>query len=80
MDLFDVARSCFRRWYVLLPLLAITAWYSYSTYSSVQPVYYANTIIGLAPPRVSGRTHPRPAVRSGETACSMSAAPRWWRI
>ncbi|MEZ5149958.1 hypothetical protein ACWDTG_07110 [Rhodococcus zopfii] len=52
MDLFDVARSCFRRWYVLLPLLAITAWYSYSTYSSVQPVYYANTIIGLAPPSV----------------------------
>lgn len=52
MDLFDVARSCLRRWYVLLPLLAITVWYSYSTYSSVQPVYYANTIIGLAPPSV----------------------------
>jgi len=52
VDLFDVARSCFRRWYVLLPLLAITAWYSYSVYSSVQPVYYANTIIGLAPPSV----------------------------
>ncbi|WP_420749511.1 hypothetical protein [Rhodococcus sp. O3] len=52
MDLFDVARSCFRRWYVLLPLLAISVWYSYSVYSSVQPVYYANTVIGLAPPSV----------------------------
>ncbi|WP_206022893.1 hypothetical protein [Rhodococcus zopfii] len=52
MDLFDVARSCFRRWYVLLPLLLITAFYSYNVYSSAKPVYYANAVIGLAPPSV----------------------------
>ncbi|MGX7729948.1 hypothetical protein ACWPOB_11845 [Rhodococcus sp. 2H158] len=52
MDLFDVVRSCFRRWYVVLPLLAITAWYSYGVYSSVKPVYYASAVIGLAPPSV----------------------------
>lgn len=49
MDLFDVAGSCFRRWYVLLPLLLIVGWFSYSTYSSVKPVYYSNTVIGFAP-------------------------------
>jgi hypothetical protein len=50
VDLFDVARSCARRWYVFLPLLAIVAWFSYSTYSSVKPVYYSNAVIGFAPP------------------------------
>ena len=50
MDLFDVVRSCARRWYVFLPLLAIVAWFSYSAYSSVKPVYYANAVIGVAPP------------------------------
>ena len=50
MDLFDVVRSCARRWYVFLPLLLIVAWYSYSVYSSVKPVYYSNTVIGIVPP------------------------------
>lgn len=50
MDLFDVVRSCARRWYVFLPLLAIVTWFSYSTYSSVKPVYYSNAVIGVAPP------------------------------
>jgi hypothetical protein len=48
VDLFDVVRSCARRWYVFLPLLAIATWFSYSTYSSVQPVYYSNAVVGLA--------------------------------
>lgn len=56
MDLFDVVRSCFRRWYVVLPLLFITAWYSLNVYSSVQPVYYANTVLGVAPPSVTVET------------------------
>jgi hypothetical protein len=50
VDLFDVVRSCARRWYVFLPLLLVTAWYSHSVYSSVQPVYYSQAVIGLAPP------------------------------
>ena len=50
MDLFDVVRSCLRRWYVLLPLLAITAAYCHQVYTSVLPVYYAQTVIGIAPP------------------------------
>lgn len=52
MDLFDVARSCLRRWYIALPLLLITAWYAHNAYSSAKPVYYANTVLGLAPPSV----------------------------
>ncbi|SDE15769.1 hypothetical protein [Rhodococcus tukisamuensis] len=50
MDLFDVVKACFRRWYVVLPLLLVTAWFSYQSYSSVTPVYYSNTVIGLAQP------------------------------
>lgn len=50
MDLFDVIRSCLRRWYVLIPLLGVTAWYAYGVYTSVIPVYYAQTVIGLSPP------------------------------
>lgn len=50
MDLFDVIRSCARRWYVILPLLLIATWFSYSVYSSVKPVYYSNAVVGIAPP------------------------------
>lgn len=53
MDLFDVIRSCARRWYVLIPLLLVVGWFSYDVYSSVKPVYYSSAVIGLAP-RVSG--------------------------
>lgn len=50
MDLFDVVRSCFRRWYLVLPLLLITAWLSYHIYSAVKPVYYSNAVVSLAQP------------------------------
>jgi hypothetical protein len=50
VDLFDVARSCFRRWYVIAPLLLITAWYCYNAYTSVKPVYYSSALLGLSVP------------------------------
>ena len=59
MDLFDVARSCARRWYVFLPLLLIVAWYSHTAYSSVKPVHYSNAVIGLAGP--NGRVEYAPS-------------------
>jgi hypothetical protein len=52
VDLFDVVRSCFRRWYIFLPLLLIVAWFSHSVYSSAKPVYYSQAVIGVAPPSV----------------------------
>jgi hypothetical protein len=52
VDLFDVVRSCIRRWYVVIPLLAVTAWISYSQYTSVKPVYYANAVVSAAPSNV----------------------------
>ena len=45
-----MARSCARRWYVFVPLLLVTAWFSHSAYTSVKPVYYSQAVIGLAPP------------------------------
>ena len=50
MDLFDVVRACFRRWYIVLPLLLVTAWYAHSVYKSVAPLYYTSAVVGLAPP------------------------------
>lgn len=50
VDLFDVVRSCIRRWYVVLPLLLIAAWFAHHTYASVKPVYYSSAVIGVAPP------------------------------
>jgi hypothetical protein len=50
LDLFDVLKSCIRRWYVLLPLLAIVSYYAYGAYSSAVTVYYSNTVVALAPP------------------------------
>src|SRR5262245_37200356 len=50
MDSFSVKRSCVRRWYVIVPLLLMTAWYSQHFYGTVQPVYSAKTMIGLTAP------------------------------
>lgn len=50
MDLFDVVRSCFRRWYLLLPMLLAVAWFSNGIYTSVQPVYYSSAVLGITPP------------------------------
>lgn len=49
MDLFDIVKSCLRRWYVVLPILLITSWLAYGAYTSVRPVYYANTAVTIAP-------------------------------
>lgn len=67
MDLFDVLKSCARRWYILLPLVLVTMWYSYSVYSAVKPVYYSQAIIGLAPPssRFDSAPNGEPTPRNG---------------
>lgn len=67
VDLFDVVKACFRRWYVLLPLLAATAWYSHQVYAAAQPVYYGQAVVGLAPPsfRVDTAVTGQPIARNG---------------
>jgi hypothetical protein len=67
LDLFDVVRSCARRWYVFLPLLLIVAWFSYGKYSSVKPVYYSQAVIGFAGPsaRVENASAGVPLARNG---------------
>jgi hypothetical protein len=67
LDLFDVVRSCVRRWYVFLPLLLIVAWFSYEKYSSVEPVYYSQAVIGFAGPssRVENASAGVPLARNG---------------
>lgn len=50
MDLLDVVRIFFKRWYVGLPILLIAVWFAYTSYASVQPLYYANSVVTIAPP------------------------------
>jgi len=50
MDLFDVARSCARRWYIFIPLLLIVAAVTHNVYTSVKPVYHSQAVVGLTPP------------------------------
>ncbi len=67
MDLFDVVRSCLRRWYIVLPLLLLVAWYSYGIYNSTKPVYYSNAVIGVSPPssRIDTAQAGQPVARNG---------------
>jgi hypothetical protein len=67
VDLFDVARGCLRRWYIVLPLLAATAWFSHHVYTSVKPVYYSYAVISMAPPstRVDVNPDGSPVPRNG---------------
>jgi hypothetical protein len=50
VDLFDLVKSCIRRWYIVIPLLIVAAWYSHHVYASVKPVYYSSAVIGVTPP------------------------------
>lgn len=50
MGSFSLKRSCYRRWYVIVPLLLMTAWYSYHFYGVVQPVYDGKSVVGLTAP------------------------------
>jgi len=52
VDLIDVVRACFRRWYVVVPLLLITGYFAHHFYASVKPVYYSNAVIAIAPPNL----------------------------
>lgn len=49
MDVRKLLQSCIRRWYVVLPILAVTGWLAQSYYSSLRPAYYSSTILGGAP-------------------------------
>lgn len=67
VDLFDVIKSCLRRWYVVLPILILTAGLAYWQYSSVKLVYYANGVVGISPPNeyIQFAGEGKPAPRNG---------------
>jgi hypothetical protein len=50
LDLFDLVRICAKRWYIFLPLFLLSTGYAYHAYTSVQPLYYANSVVSIAPP------------------------------
>lgn len=50
MQASDVLLACKRRWYVVLPLLALTALAAALYYALYKPIYYSNSVIGVASP------------------------------
>lgn len=67
LEPIDVLRTCLRRWYITLPILAIAASYAYGSYTSVKPVYYANSVVGVAGSNEQTQFNPdgRPTARNG---------------
>ena len=50
MDLFDLARICIRRWYVLLPLILLAGLSSILAFVLTKPPYYSNAVIAITLP------------------------------
>ena len=49
MDLFTILGTCLRRWYVFLPVLAISGYFAMQAYQQVEPLYSASTSIVILP-------------------------------
>lgn len=49
MDLIGVMRACVLRWWVVLPLLALTAWLCADQYRSATPQYTSTGVMVIAP-------------------------------
>lgn len=56
MDAVDILKVCFRRWYVMLPILLAAAGISYQLLESQETTYTAATSYGLVQPRLPGGT------------------------
>lgn len=54
VDIFDVARTCLRRWRVFVPLIIVTVVLAGLAYAAVPTVHQAESTVGLAPSPVSG--------------------------
>ncbi|MGV9712246.1 hypothetical protein ACWDTI_16475 [Gordonia sp. NPDC003424] len=54
MDLFDAARACRRRWYVVVPLLLVTIVATGIAYLSATTVYQATAVVGVSPSPITG--------------------------
>ncbi len=56
MDAVDILKICFRRWYVMLPILLGAAGVSYQLLESQETTYTAATRYGLVQPRLTATT------------------------
>ena len=73
MDLFTILGTCLRRWYVVLPVLAISGYFAMQAYQQVESEYTASTSIVILPsqplpgadPKVDTPTLDNPYAGSG---------------
>ena len=49
MDLIGVLRACVLRWWVVLPVLALTAWFCRDQYLTATPQFTASGVVVIAP-------------------------------
>jgi hypothetical protein len=50
VDLFDVVKSCIRRWHVFLPIILVAGLASILIFVLMKPTYYCNMVIGFTLP------------------------------
>lgn len=56
MDLFDVAKSCIRRWYVVLSIILLAGLASIPLIVLARPTYYNSTVVGITLPAAQIQT------------------------
>jgi hypothetical protein len=66
VDLFSIVGACLRRWYVTLPLVALTALFAYQAYESVEPEYTASRWIVILPSLEQDNLAPAPTQADAE--------------
>jgi len=49
MDIFTILGTCLRRWYVVLPVLALSGYFAMESYQQVEPLYTASSSIVILP-------------------------------
>ena len=52
MDLFSIMGACLRRWYVTLPVLALTGWFAVQAYEAVPSEYTSTVSVVVLPSNV----------------------------
>jgi hypothetical protein len=77
MDLFMIIGICLRRWYITVPVLALTAWMSFHAYQSVPSVYSSAVSIVVLPNSTPQPADATAATPVPENPYSGSGGPRF---
>lgn len=76
MDLFTILGTCLRRWYVVLPVLAISGYFAMQAYEQVESQYTASTSIVILPSQSEAGVDPESEVPTLDNPYAGSGGPK----